>query len=520
MGLPKEPRQKMINMMYLVLTALLALNVSAEILVAFRTVNESIGEANKIITDKNNMTYASLDAKLKEAETRERAEKWAPLAMATKKESEDVYNFIEDLKQTLKKESGLEVHDGVETYKEDNLDAPTRVIVDGGKGEELYRKLEDYKKKMLDLVPDPAKKAEFAKSLPLDLTPPKTDNSHGGGDKEEKNATKKWASAYFRMTPSVAAITILSKFQNDIKSSEAQLIDYYHSEIGQVQVVFDTYVPLYGQSAQYLMPGQELNVTAGVGAYSKSAQPKVTIDGTPVALGPDGTANYKTTVGGPGSYTKKMRISFFNQAKGAEEVKEVDIKYTVGSPSGASVFLEKMNVLYQGVENPLTISGGSVGSEKVSVRFTGGELKKVGGDRYIAIPNKTGPAEIIVTADGKSTPFTMRCKQLPDPVVMVGGSSSGSMSAANFKAQGGLIAKLKDSDFDAPFKVVSYVIGAKGGDISTYQQHKVEGPRWSGDAETLVRRAGPGTSIFFDEIRVQGPDGKIRAIPGIFFNLK
>ncbi|MGV3765484.1 MAG: gliding motility protein GldM [Chitinophagaceae bacterium] len=511
MALPKEPRQKMINMMYLVLTALLALNVSAEVIIAFRTVNASIGEANRIITDKNNMTYGSFEAKLKDSETRERAERWKPFADNAKKESEALYSYIEDLKQNLKKESGLEVHDGVESFKEDNLDAPTRVMVEGGKGKELLSKLEAYKKNMLALVQDKTKQAEFAKSLPLDLNPPKSETG--------SSANKDWSSAYFRMTPSIAAITILSKFQNDVKSSEAQLVDYFHSQIGQVQVVYDAFQAFAGTNSTYLMPGQELEITAGVGAFSSKSKPSITINGAAQPLNADGAAVWKSRVDGVGSHKVPVKITY-TKPDGTQATIDKVIEYTVGSPSGASIFLEKMNVLYQGVENPLTISGGSVGSEKVSVRFTGGELRKVGGDRYIAIPNKTGPAEIIVTADGKSTPFSMRCKVLPDPVVMVGGSGGGAMASANFKAQGGLIAKLKDSDFDAPFKVISYVLGAKGGEIASYQQFANDGPRWSGNAAGLINRATPGTSIFFDEIRVQGPDGKIRAIPGIFFNLK
>lgn len=511
MSLPKEPRQKMINMMYLVLTALLALNVSAEVIIAFRTVNASIGEANNIIAAKNDMTYKSFEAKLKDAETAERAAKWAPKANDAKKYSAELFAYIEDMKQNLKKESGLEVHEGVESFKEDNLDAPTRVIVDGGKGKELHAKLEKFKKDMLALIPDPAKRAEFEKSLPLDLNPPKSETGSTGN--------KDWSASYFRMTPSIAAITILSKFQNDVKSSEAQVVDYFHSQIGQVEVVYDAFQAFAGTNSTYLMPGQELEITAGVGAFSKKSTPTIYINGALQPLTADGTAIWKNKVDGAGDKSVSVKIEF-TKPDGTKGVVEKQMKYTVGIPSGASVFLEKMNVLYQGVENPISISGGSVGGEKVSVRFTGGDLKKVGGDRYIAVPTKTGPAEIVVTADGKTFSFPMRCKQLPDPVVMVGGSGGGAMASANFKAQGGLIAKLKDSDFDAPFKVVSYVLGAKGGEIASYQQFGNDGPRWSGNAAGLISRATPGTSIFFDEIRVQGPDGKVRAIPGIFFNLK
>src|ERR1700692_3626922 len=98
MSLPKEPRQKMINMMYLVLTAMLALNVSAEILNAFKTVNNSIGSSNIVIAEKNDVTYKSLADKLHQPETKANAEIWAPKALQAKKLSADLYNYIENLK--------------------------------------------------------------------------------------------------------------------------------------------------------------------------------------------------------------------------------------------------------------------------------------------------------------------------------------------------------------------------------------------------------------------------------------
>jgi GldM N-terminal domain. len=95
MALPKEPRQKMINMMYLVLTALLALNVSSEILNAFKTVNASIATSNQVITEKNNLTYESFAKKLEDPQTKAKAALWAPKADKVKQMSADLYNYLE-----------------------------------------------------------------------------------------------------------------------------------------------------------------------------------------------------------------------------------------------------------------------------------------------------------------------------------------------------------------------------------------------------------------------------------------
>ncbi len=142
MSLPKEPRQKMINMMYLVLTALLALNVSAEILNAFKTVNNSITTSNEVVTEKNNLTYSAFDKALNDPQTKANAEIWAPKGRQIQKISSDMYNTLEGMKQLLKKESQLEIDkEGKEKFNDANLDAATRVFDKDGKGKILFDSL-------------------------------------------------------------------------------------------------------------------------------------------------------------------------------------------------------------------------------------------------------------------------------------------------------------------------------------------------------------------------------------------
>lgn len=510
MSLPKEPRQKMINMMYLVLTALLALNVSSEILNAFKTVNNSITTANNVVDAKNASTFQSFEAKLKDPKSAEKAAIWYPKAQAAQKLSDDISKYIDDLKLTLKKESkGENLGTANEKFSEDNLDASTRLLVEGKAGSELEQRLIAYKKQMLEIIPE--KKDEFSKTLPLDMSIPKSQTG--------STTSKEWKSAYFHMTPTIAALTILSKFQNDVKNSEAQIVDYAHKSIGEVEVIFDAFQAFAGTNSNYLMPGQELQITAGVGAFSKAALPTVSINGASIPLGPDGAALYKTTVSGAGEHKVNVVVNYTTpDGKPATVTKEV--KYTVGVPSGASVFLEKMNVVYMGVDNPVMVSAGSAGKEKMNVSFTNGAITSAGGDRYIIKPSKMGPGELKITVDGKTSSFPLRCKNLPDPTAMVGTSKGGSMPAATFKAMGGVLAKLLDSEFDAPYQVVGYTLGANGGAFQTYQQATNDGGRWGGNAAAIVGRATPGTSVFFDQIRVKGPDGKVRELPGIFFNLK
>ncbi len=139
----------------------------------------------------------------------------------------------------------------------------------------------------------------------------------------------------------------------------------------------------------------------------------------------------------------------------------------------------------------MTISGGSVGAEKVHITFAspGASITKTTGDHYEARATTPGMAKIIVNAAGKNFEFPIRVKNLPLPAGFIGAKKGGSISSAEFKAIGGLIARLEDSDFEAPFKVVSYKIGAIGGGISGYSQADNNGNRWSGNAASLVQRA-------------------------------
>ena len=524
MSLPKEPRQKMINMMYLVLTALLALNVSNEVLEAFKTVDKSIRTSNTSLDTKNKVIYGAFADELKDGQTKAKAEIWAPKAEQVKKLSADMDAYLASMKLQLKQESGLKKDDkGEEEFKEDDLDAATRLFTEKGEGKNMYEKLAAYKKNVLAVLnPDEfkdnptlekdirAKRTEFEKTLPLDLTVPEKANAEKSGD----NA-KDWTFSYFHMTPTIASLTILSKFQNDVKNSESQMVDYIHSQVGKVKLVFDQFQAIAQANRTYAMPGDEIEITAGVGAFSAAAKPKIYIGGQLQNLTADGTALFKTTASGAGEHKIDVKIDFIKPDGTPASVPKT-VTYTVGTPSGSSVFLEKMNVLYIGVDNPMSISAGSAGREKMQVAITNGAISSAGGDRFIAKPTSPGTAKINVTVNGHTTPFEMRVKRLPDPNAFVGQSKGGSVQSATFKAQGGLRAQL-ESDFDAPFQVIGYTVAAN---VGIYREVPNEGARWSDASQALIKQAGPGSQVFFDKIRVKGPDGTIRELPGIFFNLK
>ena len=497
MALPKEPRQKMINLMYLVLTALLALNVSSEILNAFKVVDSSLQNSSSNLAAANSTLYKSLSDKLADAKTAEKAQIWQPKAEQARKLSDDMTNYIEGLKKELKTAAGLEMVDGKESFKEDNLEAASRLFGTQGKGKELEAKLKAYKAAMLAI--DPQINTKFAKTLPVDVEPPI------GQDGTKKDFTN----AYFNMTPTVAGLTLLSKFQNNIKNAENQVVTYCHEQIGAVVVKFDKTGVLVGQSSNYVMPGQEVSITAGIGAYSSAAQPQISIGGSGVPV-IDGKGTYTIKASGSGVRRVPVTIRYLDQ-DGKEQSKTEEVEYVVGTPGGAAVMLDKMNVFYIGVPNPITISSGS-GWDKTSVSMTGGNLSGSNGNRTVTV-STPGKASINVTADGKSTSFDFRVKEIPNPVFKVGPGGT-RMTAGSFKSQQYCRAELENFDFDAKFSVVSATVYFSGANFANVQTQTLNGNNLT-SLSSYIQRAGPGSSITFDNVKVQGPDGKQRTIQGV-----
>jgi gliding motility-associated protein GldM len=382
MALPKEPRQKMINLMYLVLTALLALNVSAEIINAFKVVDNSLTTTNTVVNRSTETIMESFKIKLAAPESKVKAEIWMPKAETAVRLTKEVSDYIDELKMKIKVEAGYDPKDPSSTFKEDNVDIATRIMDKQGEGEKLRKKLEEYRTKMLAI--DPAIGKLFEKNLPINTEIPKSTT--------RKMGKVTWASAYFHMTPTVAALTMLSKFQNDVKTTESRLVNEFHNQVGQVVVRFDAFEPIVGASTTYLFPGQELEVTAGLGAFSKTKLPTVSIAGSPVTLNEKGLAVRKIKVGST-SGSVNVVVNYTDQ-DGNPQSKTTTINYTVGTATGAFVSAEKVKVLYIGLDNELAVSGGNVGDEKVSVSINNGALSKIAPGRYISKPTTPGKATV------------------------------------------------------------------------------------------------------------------------------
>jgi len=509
MALPKEPRQKMINIMYLVLTALLALNVSSEILNAFKTVNNSLVKTTATVNKSTGDVYQSLVDKKSDPATAAKAAYWEPKAKAAMDKAATANAFIQGLKDEILRAAGGDPNDPNKKFKEDNLDIATRLLIKQGKGKQLLQVLTDFRNNMLGL--DDSLKSQIEQRLQIDLEKPKSQ----AGDK------KNWEETYFHMVPTVAALTILSKFQNDIKTSENKVVTLFHEQVGKVEIRFDAFEPIIGQNSKYLMPGQDLEITAGLGAFSTTNRPSITINGSHVETDEKGMAIQKMQAGGVGSHSVKVVVNYKDQ-DGIDRSKEAVVDYVVGS-ANASIALDKMNVLYVGIDNPITIAASGGGDDKVQASITGGggSLTRLGGGKYIARVSSLSPARITVMVDGKLAGASdFRVQLIPEANAFVGGKPSGeNITASAFKAQGGVGAGIKNFPFELEYNVLSFTFTCDTDDdlVSIPNQGAAFSPAVRA---AMNQHLKSDRTVTIDDIRVKGPDGRTTKAPSLVYYIK
>ena len=288
----------------------------------------------------------------------------------------------------------------------------------------------------------------------------------------------------------------------------------------QVKIIFDQFQAIASQSSEYVMPGQEVRITAGVGAFSKAAAPSITIDGAGVPLNAEGVAELKFNAGGTGAYSKKVVINYL-KPDGTRGTTEKEIKYTVGSPTGVTASAEKVNVLYLGLENPVRISGGTKGAEAIQASIDNGSITKGEGGLFIAKPASAGKATLSISVDGKTTPFNFPVKRIPNPTPMVGPYGGGTVPINTFKSQIGIRADMGDFIFEGvKFNVVGYTIVCTGKGFENGPKFGNGGSAYfTPEIKGYIEMCRPGSSVNITDITVEGPDGRRKLPSSMAFNL-
>ncbi len=485
MALPKEPRQKMINLMYLVLTALLALNVSSEILNAFKVVTKSLNNSNNNLTASSADIYASFAEALKDPKNSQKAQELKPKADSVKVETDALLKTIESFQSQIVSEAGTKP-DGT-IIKEDNLDIGTRIMEKEG-GEKIFNAIQAYKANVKRIMGSYYGGA-FPKGTPL----------------EDSSITdyKTFVTKQFHMQPTLANITMFSKLMNDVKNTESKSVNHLFGQMSAVVVRLNNFVPLVSTSSTYLMPGEEMEVQAGMGAFNNDAKPSISINGQGVAVGPDGVATTKYKVNGSGSVN--VVVNYVDPNTGKPGTLTKTIPYTVGQPSSATVSLDKMDVFYIGVDNPITISS-PTGMDRTSVNGSGCTINGGGTSRTVTV-SSPGTCTITVSPQG-SAPYThtYRIKKVPDPVFKVG-SGKVRMPAVEFRNQGFCRADLgAEFPYDVRYSVIGAAVSFGGKGFDNFPTGSISSNDL-GPIKALMAKCVPGSSVSFYNVKVTGPGG-------------
>ena len=542
MSIPKEPRQLMINLMYLVLTALLALNVSAEVMNAFFTLDEGNKASISTVNSQLDQTVNGLKSLLSD----ESKAKYRAIEPAVDKVRSDidVFNsYIDGIRDLLLDKSGNvngQVDEGdyiIDHGKsvpkgKKNKDVTTRTLVEEGLGEELKDKILGVKQQMVDtysnllnengekfgLKPEEIKNRidNIANNLPL-----KVDDETWKLSKDKKS----WADFKFRQMPLAAVMPLLSQMQSDAKSSEASLVNSMAELAGGRVVEFDAFFPVVQAERSYVIKGEPFKAKISVGTYSSSLNPSdigIFVDGRKLPVNNDGTAEFIASTTRVGTTTMKLHAEVINPLTGEKTDGDATYTYEVGERSVA-ISADKMNVFYIGVKNPISVSAAGVSSNDLNVGISGGggAMTKTGSNSWeITVTTPTDDCKINVSGGGMNASKQFRVKRIPDPVARLGNKEDGAMGNGEFKVQKGLIAWLDNFDFEARCDIQTFTL-VKVSKREDPVEATNSGGSFNGKSQNLVVSAKPGDTYYIQDVKARCPgDQAGRKINSLVFRIK
>ncbi len=521
MSIPKEPRQLMINIMYLVLTALLALNVSAEIFNAFRVVDKSMIRSNNALDESNDkMPQAIRDG----AKKKESLATYADRVEPTQQYAKELDKYLQHIIDTMINATGGYLTDpetGQITdhlHGEKNKDITTRLLVDKGIGEELKAKIGVYRDKFISLF-DSADVATYGKDIALSVD----------DETWKKKKKKSWSELNFNHMPLQAAIPILRKFQNDTKNSEATVLNYLATRVGTTKdLVLDQFTVVSAAKKSYVIKGEQYEadifLSAFAGADSKTGI-SISVDGRQLPVDASGVAKYTASTSSVGIRKYTATINVLNPVDNSTQTYHNEFEYEVGERS-VSVSATKMNVFYTGVDNPVAVSAAGVPSNQVQVSMAGaggGNItRNSDGTFNVRVTQPTKKDEysyVVVAAPGLNEKREFRVKRIPDPVAKLSSSNGGVMPSGEFKAQRGLFAVLENFDFDAKCEILGYRLVRVPRRQDPIIGTNKAGP-YGAECKAIVDQAKPGDTYYFEEVKAKCPgDATGRDINQLVFKI-
>ena len=501
---PVSPRQKMINLMYVVLMAMLALNVSNEVLNGFSIVEESLKSTTENATKVNQAIYDDFAEQMKK--NPQKVKQWYDRSQQVKQMSDKLYTLAEELKVAIAQEADGSDGDPRALRNKEDLEAANQVMLSPsrGRGKELFDAINTYREKMLKMLTDPEQKKTLASNLTT--TVPKGEHTLG----------KNWQEYMFESMPAAAAVTLLSKLQNDVRDAEGEVLHTLVSNIDVKDIRVNSLNAFVIPNSQTIVRGDKFSAQIVMAAVDTTQKPQIFIGGKEMNL-PNGL--YETVTGRTGDFTLSGYIQVAN-GNGDVLKRDFEQKYTVVDPS-ATVSADLMNVLYAGYNNPLSVSVPGVPLNKVQASMTGGTLQPVGPGRYIARPSAVGQ-NVTITVTSTNTgraqqmgQFTFRVRRLPDPtpyIAMKDESGSpvrykgGGLSKAQLMSVDGIGAAIDDGILDIAFTVQSFetvFFDNMGNAVPMVS----DGSHFSARQKDTFRKLQRNRRFYISRVNAVGPDG-------------
>lgn len=515
-----SPRQKMINMMYLVLTALLALNVSAEILKAFHLVEVSMEKAGANIDKKNSDILKSIDSYVTNNPSDEKGKNAQVQAAKCNNTAKAALKYLGDLKTLLidgvdKDGKPNPKNSGRKEGKEDgeiedasNMEKHANLFIIQGKGAELKNNINKWRTEMISVL-----SPDLQKTIKSDLN-----------TEVSKGSTQTWESELFEHSPLAAVITLLTKTENDVKNTEAQVLDELKKDLTKVNIVVDQFeAKVIPNKGTYIIAGGKYEADIFLAASSSRSTFDLTVNGANVNV-ESGIGKYTASASGQGLKKYKGVITQ-KQIDGTDKKYEFESEYFVTQPL-AVVSATKMNVIYRAIPNPISVSVPGFDASQITVSSTVGSLSSAGQNGFYNIMvapgdvNKELTISVSVKADGatkKMGEMMFRLKNIPKPNPQLGSiEADGEVEAAKIKAGNAVFALLKDFAFEGiKYDVKNFTIiyqpktGASV--VETVNGSNLVPARMKG----VLQNVRTGDKVLVVNIKAQGPQGLVPIPKGV-----
>ena len=501
-----SPRQKMINLMYIVLTAMLALNVSSDVLDGFTQVEDGLTRSNDNVEQRNTAILATLQAF--NEQNPGKGQVWLDKALAVRKATEKIYSLVDSFKVEIVKKADGKDGDVNNIKSRDDLEAASVVMLSptNRNGEHLRLAIDDYRTFISDLVTDSVKKSSIETAL---------STKRDAGIIGETT----WEEVTFDNKPVVAAVTLLTKLQNDIRYAEGEALTTLLNNVDAHDVRVNELNAFVIPQSRLVMRGSKYSANIMLAAVDTTQRPEIFINGKKLD---NDRGLFETITGSTGTfdYTGYLEVP---RGDGTMTRHDFASSYTVIEPT-ATISATMMNVLYAGIDNPMSISVPGVATNSVTATMTNGTLTRKG-DTWVARPTQVGTeATITVTAemDGRrqevsSTKF--RVRKLPDPTPFITykdskGNSDRYRGGKPFSKtlllqSPGIEAAIDDDLLNISFTVLSFetvFFDSMGNAIPEVS----DGANFSQRQKDSFRRLSRGKRFYISRVKAKGPDGITR----------